>query len=91
MVMVLLHHGENGPNGLPGSTREGSLGLPKDRRQTGCHPADDGFVVTAVSLSRKKTQMRFFAGRTNGLYLSSSSLSSMKTANVVTKFGSRGF
>lgn len=43
------------PHQASGSTREGSPGLSQDQQLAGCCPADDGFIVTAVSLSRKKT------------------------------------
>ena len=58
VVLVLGHHGENGPQRLPGGP-----GSPQDgNRASSCDwmpPGDAGFIVTAVSLSRKKTQMCF--------------------------------
>ena len=55
LATVFWCHRESGPNRLPRGVREGSLRLQQIQQLTGCHPADDDFIVIAVSLSRKKT------------------------------------
>lgn len=58
---ALAPWGKMAPPGFLRAAGRGSPGFPQDQQLTECHPADDDFIVTAVSLSRKKTQMRFFA------------------------------